>query len=81
MNNFEQRFIIEKDAKNTAYAFILSSGLLQQFTEFVNGLDTAQDPHTLAEQALVSNYPELQPKYKGVESDTFTTNHLIDTIR
>lgn len=62
MNNFEQLFIIEMNAKNEAYAFILSRGLLQQFSEFVNGLDTTQDPYTLAVEALGCNYPELQPK-------------------
>ena len=31
-----EKFNIEKDAKNRAYAFILSSGLLHQFTEYSN---------------------------------------------
>lgn len=33
-----EKFNIEKAAKNRAYAFILSSGLLHQFSEYCNQL-------------------------------------------
>lgn len=32
----KEKFEVEKDAKNRAYAFILSMGLLPQFQQFVN---------------------------------------------
>lgn len=32
--SLHSKFLIEKNAKNKAYAFILSSGLLSEFTEF-----------------------------------------------
>lgn len=39
----EQKFLIEKNAKNTAYCFIIKSGLMQEFHEFCMQLRSA-DP-------------------------------------
>ena len=40
---FEQKFLIEKNAKNTAYSFIIKSGLMREFHEFCMQLRSA-DP-------------------------------------
>ncbi len=39
-----EKFLIEKNAKNKAYSFILSQGLLDKFREFINAYDS-HDPH------------------------------------
>lgn len=42
---YKKKFLIEKDAKNTAYCFILRNGLLEKFAEFCRDYKTA-DSHT-----------------------------------
>ncbi|KAA6303161.1 MAG: hypothetical protein EZS26_000764 [Candidatus Ordinivivax streblomastigis] len=40
-----KKFLIEKNAKNTAYGFILSSGLYSHFVDFCNNSQSS-NPHT-----------------------------------
>lgn len=45
--SYKQKFIIERDAKNFAYAFILANGLLHEFAKFKNTFKQ-EDPHLIA---------------------------------
>lgn len=45
--SYKQKFIIERDAKNFAYAFILANGLLHEFAEFKHTFKQ-EDPHLIA---------------------------------
>ena len=56
---FEQKFLIEKNAKNTAYSFIIKSGLMREFHDFCMQLRSA-DPfeeciHTLCDDTFCNN--------------------------
>lgn len=46
-----EKFNIEMNAKNRAYAFILSSGLLNEFAEFCD-MTSGLDPHDVCVAAL-----------------------------
>lgn len=49
IKTIEKDFIIEKNAKNKAYAFILSKGLLEEFRTFSSTLQRSGiDPFELA---------------------------------
>lgn len=43
----KEKFEVEKDAKNRAYAFIIAMGLLPQFQQFINETHDI-DPHELS---------------------------------
>lgn len=47
-------FEIEKNAKNKAYYFILSNGLLEEFAEFCKTYHSS-DPHKGCSEFLLSN--------------------------
>lgn len=49
-----RKFEIEKNAKNEAYYFILSNGLLEAFAEFCKNYHSS-DPHKDCLKALLSN--------------------------
>lgn len=49
---YRYKFLIEKDAKNRAYSFILSRGLLDDFSRFCN-LTKGADSHLLAVNYLM----------------------------
>ncbi|EGG56539.1 hypothetical protein HMPREF9442_00541 [Paraprevotella xylaniphila YIT 11841] len=49
-----RKFEIEKNAKNEAYYFILSNGLLEAFSEFCKNYHSS-DPHKDCLKALLSN--------------------------
>ncbi len=49
-----RKFEIEKNAKNTAYCFILSNGLFEAFTEFYKN-HRSSDPHKDCLDVLLSN--------------------------
>lgn len=48
----KEKFEVEKDAKNRAYAFIIAMGLLPQFQEFINETHDIDDPHELSIKLL-----------------------------
>ncbi|WP_443689061.1 hypothetical protein [Paraprevotella xylaniphila] len=49
-----RKFEIDKNAKNEAYYFILSNGLLEAFAEFCKNYHSS-DPHKDCLKALLSN--------------------------
>lgn len=49
-----REFEIEKNAKNKAYYFILSNGLLEKFAEFCENYHSS-DPHKDCLELLLSN--------------------------
>ena len=56
---FEQKFLIEKNAKNTAYSFIIKSGLMREFHDFCMQLRSADHfeecIHTLCDDTFCNN--------------------------
>lgn len=49
-----EKFLIEKNCKNEAYAFILSQGLFQQFQDY-HFSHNSDDPHKDCLKFLLSN--------------------------
>lgn len=47
LTDMEARFNVEKDAKNYAYAFILSNGSLEAFRSFLGATQGIYPPHAL----------------------------------
>ena len=52
----KEKLKVEKDAKNRAYAFIIATGLLPRFQEFINEIHDIDDPHELCIKLLAAKY-------------------------
>jgi GTP1/Obg family GTP-binding protein len=48
----EEAFQIEKNAKNRAYAFILSNGLLDRFSQFCKETSGIEDLHPFCKEVI-----------------------------
>ena len=52
LTDMEARFNVEKDAKNFAYAFILSNGSLEAYRSFLQATQGISNPHALCVELI-----------------------------